>query len=341
MWTTLRAGRVTPQRSRMPANPRQPLPRCLEDTAFTVAQGRSTGLGRSRMRGNDLARPFHGVRVAAANPLPGPGADPAPSDERVLQGRCIALLVALPPTAFFSHLTAARLWPLPLPSAASDEPIHACVWAPARSPRRPGVVGHQVRDPSTKVVFRGGLPLVDPATLFCQLATLLSIPDLVAIGDALVHRPVYPEFGSDRPWLSPAELDERVGRYRGRGKRSAALALTRIRPGAESRPETLLRLALVDAGLPEPEVNGEIRDVHGRFLARGDLLYREWKVLVEYDGEQHRTSTQQYDRDLARLDDLAADGWRVIRVVSRSFFADRRGTADRVAAALTERGWRG
>jgi hypothetical protein len=54
-----------------------------------------------------------------------------------------------------------------------------------------------------------------------------------------------------------------------------------IRPGAESRPETLVRLAVAGAGRPEPEVNVDIVDGSGRFLGRGDLVHRGWKVIVE------------------------------------------------------------
>jgi hypothetical protein len=32
----------------------------------------------------------------------------------------------------------------------------------------------------------------------------------------------------------------------------------------------------------------------GRKRVRGDLVYLEYRVLVEYDGEQHRTDTGQY-----------------------------------------------
>lgn len=324
----------------MTSSPRQPLPRFLESTAFTVAQGRSVGLGRRRMSGADLARPFYGVRSPAAWfrdprdlqtwPLP---RDPA------LMHQAVALLLALPPAAMITHLSAARLWPLPLPMARADEPLHVGVPAPTRAPRRPGVQGHQILDSKARVVDRAGLPLIDPATMFCQLAPLLSLHDLVAVGDALVHRPAYADFEDERPWLLLTELSDRVELFRGRGKQKAASALALVRPGSESRPETLVRLTLVDAGLPEPEVNVDILDRDGGFIGRGDLVYRQWKVAVEYDGEQHRTSTRQYDRDIERLDRFAQNGWLVIRIVGRAFFTDRSGTARRVAVALASRGW--
>jgi hypothetical protein len=50
----------------------------------------------------------------------------------------------------------------------------------------------------------------------------------------------------------------------------------------------------MDAGLPEPEVNPDIRNASGRFVGRGDLVYRRWRVIVEYDrvgGRENPTST--------------------------------------------------
>ena len=334
----------------MPQTPRVPLPPFLERTAFTVAQGRSIGLGQGRLRGADLDRPFHGIRIGVSR-VSGGLTESIPDDELAALGtvrptrdpalvrRCSALAVAMPDGAFFSHVTAARLWPLALPRADPDEPVHLSIRPPAREPRRSGVAGHMVTDPLAHVVRRSGLRLVDPGTLFCQLGRLLSLHDLVAVGDALVLQPAYPEQGNDRPWVSLDQLSERVEMYRGRGKANARKAFTLIRPGAESRPETLLRLALAEAGLPEPEVNPIMSGVAKRRRGRGDLVYRRWRVLVEYDGDHHRTSKRQFERDIGRLDDFTADGWRVVRITGTSFFRDRPDAIARVARALSERGW--
>ncbi len=322
----------------MSPEPRKPLPPVLRTAPFTVAQGQSLGLGERRLRGNDLNRPFHGVRVVRKRDLH----EEAPAGPLVhgLAERCSALLVALPAGAFFSHLTAARLWPVPLPPAAAAEQVHVGIRRPLYPPRRTGVVGHRLAAPRVAVVDRGGLPVVDPATLFCQLASALPLPDLVAVGDALVFEPVFQDWREDRPWVSLGRLRDRVDLFRGRGKASAMTALGLIRPGAESRPETLLRLAILGDGLPEPEVNVDVRDTAGRFIGRGDLVYRRWRVVVEYDGDQHRTTTKQFDRDVLRLEAFAAAGWTVVRVLGRSFFGDRDACIARIRGALIAGGWR-
>ena len=100
--------------------PRKPLPPQLRAAAFTVAQGRSLGLGQRRLRGPDLRRPFRGVRVGTGSP-----AAEAPGPEQDLRNRCAALSLVVPDDAVFSHVTAARLWPLPLPWPEADPALVA------------------------------------------------------------------------------------------------------------------------------------------------------------------------------------------------------------------------
>ena len=218
--------------------------------------------------------------------------------------------------------------------------MHICVSPPAAPPRRPGVIGHELTDPLAYQVLHEGLRFVDPATLFCQLSSVLHLRDLVAVGDALVLTPVYDDGSGDRPWVPLPLLSKRVEQFRGRGKRTAARALSLVRDGSESRPETHVRLALVGAGLPEPELNVAVYTADGRFLGRGDMVYQRWRVLVEYDGDHHRTSTEQYDGDLQRIDGFIEDGWRVIRIVGRAFYGNRAGEVARVARALSDAGWK-
>lgn len=84
--------------------------------------------------------------------------------------------------------------------------------------------------------------------------------------------------------------------------------------GAESPQESRLRLALLDAGLPTPCTQLTVTSSLGHFVARLDLGWREWKVAVEYDGTQHWTDSKQRSRDIDRIAELEALGWRIIRV---------------------------
>lgn len=310
---------------------RQPIPDEFRNDVFTPHW---MGYSFKRMRGRDLVVPFRGVRAVAGGP-----ADPASDPPEALRIRCRAALLTVCQGSVISSITAARIWPLPLPRAAPDEPLHISAFAPDHAPRRQGVIGHQITDQLVGTEYRFGIAVTDPATLFCHLGAVVSLPDLVAVGDALVLTPRFRP--GDRPYVAVDVLTDRVEWYRGPGRRRAKAALELVRPGAESRPETLVRLELVAAGLPEPELNVDVFDEDGRFIGRGDMLYREWRVIVEYDGDHHRTDADQYGRDLNRLDDLAAAGWRVIRIAKGTFFRDRDQVIRRIREALRQAGWSG
>ena len=104
--------------------------------------------------------------------------------------------------------------------------------------------------------------------------------------------------------------------------------------------ETLLRLMLVFARLPEPQVNVDVLDERGRFVARVDLLYPRWKVVVEYDGRHHETDRAQWARDRRRREALEALGYRIIVVAAADLAAPRQ-VPWRVHAALVARGYTG
>jgi hypothetical protein len=321
------------------------LPSELRSEPFTVGAAIAAGVSPGRLRGRDLERPFRGVRVA-------PGADAVgahglgsfasarDADEFGTHlAHCLEYAPLLRPGQFFSHETAARLWKFPLPGAfARDHPLHVSVGAPGRAPRSAGIVGHQATGGS--IIQRFGLPVSDAITTWLALAPLLEIDDLVAIADHIVLEPVVLDPYDIRPHAALAELQRRVAAFRGRGARKAASAVQWVRPGAESRPETLLRLLIARAGLSEPEVNAEIRDAAGRLLGRADLLYRRWKVIVEYDGEGHRTSSRQYERDETRLEDFALEGFRVVRIRKGTLFGRPDVAAARIERALRDAGWR-
>ncbi|MFH5822506.1 endonuclease domain-containing protein [Georgenia sp. AZ-5] len=106
------------------------------------------------------------------------------------------------------------------------------------------------------------------------------------------------------------------------GARSSArvpAALDLVDPGAESLPESRLRVLLVLAGLPRPKTQVKICTASGEFVARVDLGWPERRVAVEYDGAYHDDSAQ-VARDRARLNALRAVGW-VVLVVDRAQLA--------------------
>jgi hypothetical protein len=177
------------------------------------------------------------------------------------------------------------------------------------------------------------LPVVSILDAWCQCAGLLSLDELVIAGDHIV--------GGRYPQKTVDQLRQAAAMEKGaRGFRSLASAAELVRPGLESPRETELRLLLVRGGLPEPELNVDVFGSDGRFIGRGDLLYRAAKVLVEYDGSQHADDRRQFHRDVDRLEDFAVDGWRVVRVLKEHMNGNRADIVVRVHRALTLQGWR-
>ena len=236
----------------------------------------------------------------------------------------------------FSHSTAALLFLAPLPERLADA-LHVSAIDPVTPPRRPGVVGHQLSPPA-RTTMRHGMPVVDASTTFLQLASVLPLDELIVLGDHLVHDPPVLDPRDIRPYVPLADLRLRVDTWNGRGRRRAIAAIAQLTTAAESRPETLLRLLLARAGLPAPEVNPELVGIRRRWTHRADLVYRDRRVIVEYDGDQHRTSTRQYELDIRRFDDFADDGWRVVRIRAHGLFSTPLETVDRVRSALTAGG---
>jgi len=324
---------------------RQPLPRPLALDPFTVRDAIATGVGIGRLRGRDLERPFHGVRVdpASVEEVARFGSFPtarAAEEFATLIGRCRAYAPLLRSGQFFSHETAARLLKCPLPARFStDDPLHISVFAPGRAPRSRGVAGHQAT--AGTIVDRFGLPISDAATTWLSLAASLDIDDLVAAGDHLVLDPAVLDPHDIRPYVSIAELEQRLGRFSAAGARRAQKAVGQVRQGSESRAESLLRLVLVRAGLPEPELNVDIYDSAGRWLGRADQYFREWRVISEYDGDEHRINSRQYDRDITRIEEFARAGNTVVRIRKQQLFVHPELAVERISRALRDSGWPG
>lgn len=113
-----------------------------------------------------------------------------------------------------------------------------------------------------------------------------------------------------------AEVSELAATHTGtRGVRQVAHVLQLHDPGAQSPKETWLRLLLIDAGFPRPRTQIPVRGPTGRRYYL-DMGWAELRIAVEYDGDHHRSDRKRFAYDILRLEDLAAVGWIVIRVVA-------------------------
>jgi len=87
-------------------------------------------------------------------------------------------------------------------------------------------------------------------------------------------------------------------------------AIELAEPATESPMETRLRLLLVLAGLPRPQVQVPLHDDKGHFIGRPDLYYPEQRLALEYDGAIHR---ETMTADHRRQNRLINAGYRLLR----------------------------
>lgn len=262
--------------------------------------------------GNRFRRLFRGVWICS-------------DVELTLEVSIRAALLLLPPDVVVSHTTALRLLRV---DSAPLGPLHFSTNTTLRT-RHSGIVLHRrlgLLHP--KVV--DGIPVVGPDRAFVDSATLMTHRDLVRVGDGLVR------LGLTTPDVLTQYCDERhLG-----GVRRARRASRQVRAGVDSVAETDLRLLLRFARLPEPEVNGWIINQAGVAIARGDLVYRAYMVIVEYDGWHHERNAKQRQKDHLRRERLEAAGWTVI-VVTAQDMKDPLGIVRRVHRALLAHGYAG
>lgn len=308
-----------------------PLPHPFHAAPFVATTAERYGIGRSRLRRHDLEQPFRGVRIARLRDDPTRKKWQIARDSAIHRARAYA--AKLPPECFFSHVTAAQFHGLPLPRRLAERAqIDVATMVDARRRRGLAVRGHLLLSGDVSVVQIDGMSVASAVDTWCQLASVLSIDQLVIMGDALVRRED-PPATMDHLY---AAVERRSGR---RGIRRLRDALALVRPRTDSVKETELRLAILRAGLPEPEINVPICDADG-FIGLGDLVYRALKILIEYDGGQHREDEKQFLHDVDRLDRAMAEGWRVIRVTKKHAAARFEPAIERIRDALIKRGWR-
>lgn len=307
----------------------------VSDAAWAVrASVSGEWMPYARTRRTDVEHPYHGVATYRVD-----------LDDIVQRAHALGLLLG--EGAAISHSSAARVRGFPLPRAlrlASE--LHVSVPRPRRAPKGAGVHGHSLELPGARVERllvvapstgeRLPVTLVDEPHTLLTCATQLALPDVVALADAMLRRATVE--GRPDPMLAALELGpDRPGLAR--LKRAAPLR----RAGVRSRAETLLRLMIASAGLPEPVVAHRVQSTERspeRWVAVADLAWPHFGVLVAYEGDMHRTSRRRFTTDVRRFDRYADEGWRAVRATRADLFDDPRELMSRLARRLRDGGWR-
>jgi hypothetical protein len=281
-------------------------------TPFSRADARAAGIAEHLLRTPAYQRLFHDTYLCSSVTV-------------TTEVRAAAAISRTGTDAYASHHTAAELWGIPVPI---DGRVHVTAAKLEGRNRRRGVFTHQPLTVRGAVTVRQGVRLSSPSQVFCELAaTGVGLVDLVVAGDAMVKKGL----------ATLASLRRSVDGMSGAGVRVARRALAYVRVGVDSPMESRLRMLLVLAGFPEPQVNVILRDLSGDWSRRFDLCYLALKLIIEYDGEQHGELGQR-DSDIHRREELERLGYTLVVVTSLGIYRDPARTLRRVADALREAG---
>lgn len=295
--------------------------------AFSVQRARQRGVTPSRLRASDLELPFRGVRQLRAN-LAG-------TIETRLLNSMDAYAQRMTEHEFFSHVSAAVLWGIPLARRMlRAEALDVAVLWPRRAPASQGVRGHALRSWMCEVVQHPdfGVSVSSPATTWAMLsAHYRSIDDAVVAGDAVIRDKMHRDDPPPLTSLTSLQLASDAGRRIRGGILRGALPL--IHPRSRSRPESVMRLLLGRAGLSGFLPNFDVfeGDV---WVAQVDFALPGIRLALEYEGEHHLTDPAQWAKDIARVEHLTELGWRVIRVTKADLFGAPEHLVTRIRRAI-------
>ena len=187
----------------------------------------------------------------------------------------------------------------------TEEPADLHVLSPPGSRLRSadGLVVHR-RD-GAPLVMVGERPATSPAWTAVEVARSLRRPRVLATLDAALRK------GS----CSRPELWRAASQQAGRRGIVVVRDLIALADGlAESPMESEARLAMIDGGLPSPELQYEIIDGNGD-LRRVDFAWPDQRVAVEYDGIDWHSGADAMRRDRRRTAALLDVGWVTIAIV--------------------------
>jgi hypothetical protein len=214
-----------------------------------------------------------------------------------------AALLAGGPDAVLSHQTAARIHGLTV-AASTPADVHVTLAQKSRRQSHTGVKVHRSttlhRDDHHRL---HGLRVTSVARTAVDLSPTLTARGRERLVDEALRK------------TSRTKLVECVQRHRGRPGVPALQALldpTRPTSLTWSAREERLRRMFSRAGLPAPESNVELDNGY-----IPDLLWREPRVIVEYDSEQFHLARGPFHHDRARRNRLETDGYRVLPITSQ------------------------
>ena len=272
---------------------------------FVVADARRTGMRWDDLQTRTWTRLSRGQYAWVG----------LPHDARL---RLRAVAARMPLDYAFSGLTAA--WLLGLDVVWND-PVKVTIGRDVPVRARAGVRLRRAALPESDVIMRQGFRTTSALRTVRDLGSRADGVESVVAVDMALHEGV----------LGHSQLVNYVQAHPGekgikRLRRAVRLADAR----SESPMETRLRMELVNARLPRPAVQAELRGANGNFIGRVDLYYPDRRLVIEYDGENHK---DRLVADLRRQNALVNAGYHLLRFT----LADLRAPGSVVAQVRTAR----
>jgi hypothetical protein len=257
----------------------------LRGGPFAVARARDAGLSWDNLQTRHWRRTARGQYAWSGLP-----------DEVELKLR--AAEQRLPSEYAFSGRTAA--WILGL-DMAPCEPIEATIPRDVSARARVGVKLRRASLQADDVIVERGVRVTNALRTARDLGSGADLYESVVAIDMAAHARLV-DLATLGSWVKCNTGAKGVKRLR--------QALELANPLAESAMETRLRLDLVRAGLPTPCVQVELHDADGDFLGRVDMYYPDARLVIEYDGQNHK---ERLVEDLRRQNALINAGFHVLR----------------------------
>lgn len=211
----------------------------------------------------------------------------------------------LPAGAAFSGRTAAWLHGL---DVAPCDPIEVTIPEPGGTRRRAGTSVSRTALSAKEIVLRRDLPTTSALRTVVDLGGRNPLTEGVVAADMFLHAGLV-SMDKLRTYVAEHSRAKGIGRVR----RVVDLA----EPKAESAMESRLRMLLVLAGLPRPDLQVSIYDNQDCFLGRPDLLYSKQRLAIEYDGGNHRDRMVDDNR---RQNGLVGAGFRLLRFTAADVY---------------------
>jgi hypothetical protein len=277
--------------------PRPHIPGVLKAGPFTLEQARAAGVSPTALRGSSWVRLNYGLYCWS-----GLIEDPWKT--------LVVLQRLLPTGAVYSGCTAA--WALGMHTEPFD-PIEVIVPSRSGVRSRPGLIVRRSDVGPDDVMTVRGIRVTSALRTLSDLCPRVKGVDALALMDAALRLKL-----TDLTALTHAPS-------------VCVRLLGPLAEPAESPMETRLRWLLLKAGLPRPEVQRPLHDSQSRFVGRADLYYDRPRLVVEFDGGNHRDRLVDDNR---RQNMLISAGYTVLRFTASDIFNRPETVVAQVSAAV-------